>query len=159
MEYIFNTQFPRKQDTSRLLLDEMLTPPPVAKPTIPAKKAQLAAAKRLEKDIRGQRDAAALNSETPEVEKASIPKNGKKRPADCLDTKGGTKKSKKDKNKKAREREADKGPLAVAYQSFMESAKSKGASHKEAMAMWRNSDERERIVMQLSPSERKRRRY
>lgn len=60
-----------------------------------------------------------------------------------------------DKPKKA----ASQGPLAATMKAFIESAKSSGHSHQEALQLWRNSEERASVVNALPESERKRRRY
>ena len=109
------------------------------------KKVQLAAAKRLEKQLRqkGESQEPKVPETKPTVK---VPKGkGKK-------VKG---KAKGDN----REKKAYSGPLTEAMKKFLKEKKEQGVSHREAQQLWMTSDERAAITAPMSDSERKRRRY
>ncbi len=126
--------------------DDSLTPPPVP---FPYKKTQLAAAKRLEKDLKN----CGGNAKQAEKKKA---KTVEKKKAKTVSKKA-SKKEAKEPPKKARKPSA--GPMAEAMGSFVAAAKAEGYSHQESLRLWKLSPERDAIVQGMSESERKRRRY
>lgn len=118
----------------------------------PHSKVQLAAAKRLESQLKGDQPKV---QQKPEVQKkpAKVQKNPakvQKKPA---------KEIKNGKSTKAKKPNAKGGPLASVMADFINNLKSQGYSHKQAQSLWRESSEREAIVSTMSVSERKRRRY
>ena len=58
-----------------------------------------------------------------------------------------------------RKRAPPNGPMTVAFNQFMKEQKERGVGWKDGLAMWKESDERQAIVSQMSAAERKRRRY
>lgn len=121
-----------------------MTPSPVP---LPYKKTQLAAAKRLEKELKQQKSSTPKRSSAPKA-KAEKGKKPKKTPP-----------SKKSPPVPAKKVQATKGPLMDEMNKFVAGAKANGHSHREAMTLWRESEERAQIVNNMSESERKRRRY
>lgn len=121
-----------------------MTPSPVP---LPYKKTQLAAAKRLEKELKQQKSSATKpEARVPKKAKAKVkPNKSKKSPPAPANKVEVTKSS--------------KGPLMDEMNKFVSDAKANGHSHREAMALWRESEERAQIVNSMSESERKRRRY
>lgn len=125
------------------MLDSGLpTPPPIE----PMKKTQLAAAKRLEKELRlakfskGKEEAAKSKKKALKVE---------------AKTKG----PQRVQNQKAEKKDLSGGPMISAMKRFVDQRKAEGTSHHDAQRLWKNSEERRSIVEQMSESERKRRRY
>lgn len=51
------------------------------------------------------------------------------------------------------------GHFQEEYHKFVQEKKSKGASHREALIMWKSSMVRERLLLGLSQGERKKRRF
>ncbi len=127
----------------KLLPPHLDLPTPEDKPIHPYRKTQLAAAKRLERELKtsGSKPAA-----TPKDQKH--PK-GKKT----------TKKGQKKQDKCKKENKGGAGPMAEAMKAFREAAQQRGESYKDAMAKWKGSAERQAIVNGLSYAEQKRRRY
>ena len=110
----------------------------------PMKKTQVAAAKRLQKEL-----AEKTKKEKP------VPKKEKKPEKKTKTTK---KKPQAKKQKKSQDPKST-GPLSLALKAFMAQKKSDGFSHKESLKLWKVSAERMEIVGKMSESERKRRRY
>ena len=122
-----------------------MTPSPVP---LPYKKTQLAAAKRLEKELKQK-----SSSTTKPVILASAPKSKAEK---------GPKKSKKKPpvpKKVEVKKSSSGGPLMDEMNKFLVTMKAQGYSHREAMKLWRESETRAEIVNSMSESERKRRRY
>ena len=117
------------------------TPPPVIRPY---RKTQLAAAKRLEKELQ--------NAKSSDSKKNSTKGKGKAKGNKVDKTKGRSKKVPPKRNH-------GDGPMAAAKNTFMQSMKSEGYSYRECLELWKESEEREAIVQSMSESERKRRRY
>ncbi len=131
---------PKGRLTERFARD--LPSPPKAPE--PYKKSQLAAAKRLEKELKTSRATG------PKIVGKSQDK-GKSKTQD--------KKISKEKKNDNKNKGHDSGPLQDAMSKFMTRVKNQGASHREAQQMWRESRERDAIVGNMSESEKKRRRY
>ena len=127
-----------------------LTPPPVPHPQ---KKAQLAAAKRLEKELRAEKS----KGNKTEVPKKSTESKGKKTeiPKKSTESKGKKTKGNKGDNKPA----PLAGPMQIEMKKFVDGLKANGYGHFQAMDLWKQSKERAKIVNAMSESERKRRRY
>lgn len=124
------------------VLDE--TPPPVIRPY---RKTQLAAAKRLEKELQNAKGSDLKPNSTKGKRKA---KGNKDKKVD---------KTKGDSKKVPPKRNHGNGPMAAAKNTFMQNMKSEGYSYRECLELWKESEEREAIVQSMSESERKRRRY
>ena len=133
--------------SSGLLGHVAITPPNPDLP-VPYRKTQLAAAKRLERELKAgagkERKEPAHTKTTKVVQKKPAVRVQEKKPKDAHG-----------KPKKA----ASQGPLQATMKAFIESAKSSGNSHQEALQLWRNSEERASVVNAMPESERKRRRY
>lgn len=119
---------------------ELPSPP---KAPEPYKKSQLAAAKRLEKELKTSSQTASKTTGESQDSKSKVK----------------AKKTQKEKKTDTKKKAHDSGPLQDAMSKFLTRVKNQGASHKEALQMWRNSRERDAIVGKMSESERKRRRY
>lgn len=121
------------------------TPPKVIQPY---RKTQLAAAKRLEKELQN----AKGRDEKPKSTKGKGKAKGNK-----VDKKI---KGRPDRSKKVPpKRNHGDGPMAAAKNTFIQSMKNEGYSYKECVQLWMESEERDWIVQSMSESERKRRRY
>lgn len=129
------------------------TPPPIPNPL---KKSQLAAAKRLEKELKMAKAEKKEGVEGTEKAKGKKAERDNKKPG----------KGKKDKKSKKQKHETGKktknaanGPMTEAMKEFVQARRGEGVSYRDAMKQWRTSTERASIVDSLSPSEQKRRRY
>ena len=111
----------------------------------PMKKTQVAAAKRLQKEL----------AEKAKKEEKPVPKNAKK-PQKKTKTAKKTPQAKKQKKSKDPK---SSGPLSLAFKEFVAQKKSEGYSYRESQSLWKESAERMEIVVKMSESERKRRRY
>ena len=137
--------------TDRFL--DLDTPPPIPNPL---KKTQLAAAKRLEKELKMAKVEADTGVKKPKTAKGKKAKG---------DSKGKKDKKSSNKNKKKQEtgdpktKKAANGPLTEAMKDFVQARRGEGVSYREAMKQWRTSTERASIVNSFCPSEQKRRRY
>ena len=141
--------------SSGLLGHVAITPPNPDLP-LPYRKTQLAAAKRLERELK-----AGKGKERKEPAHTKTTKVVQKKPAVRVQEKK-TKQEKVTKPKDAHgkpKNAASQGPLQATMKAFIESAKSSGNSHQEALQLWRNSEERASVVNAMPESERKRRRY
>lgn len=130
----------------KLLPPDLEFPTPEGKPVHPYRKTQLAAAKRLERELK----SAGKTGKTP-----AGPTKGQKPPKTIKTVKKNEKKHNKDKKKD----KGGAGPMAEAMKAFREAAQQRGDSYKEAMAKWKTSAERQAIVNGMSYAEQKRRRY
>lgn len=133
------------------------TPPPIPNPL---KKSQLAAAKRLEKELK------MAKTNKPKGVKDTGKTNGKKVGCDKQKPGKGTKEKKGKKQKReigeekdTKTKKATNGPLTEAMKDFVQARRGEGVSYREAMKQWRTSTERASIVNSFCPSEQKRRRY
>eukprot|EP00435_Cladocopium_sp_Y103_P017245 s4632_g4.t1 len=124
--------------------DMEMTPPPIPNPM---KKSQLAAAKRLEKEMK-MADAANKKREGKKPEKKEKTKKKDKKAA-----------SKKKQETEKKPRKPNEGPLAGAMKEYITRRRAEGLSYMEAMKEWGKSKERAEIVDSMSYSEQKRRRY
>ena len=124
------------------------TPPPIPNPL---KKTQLAAAKRLEKELK-----AAGANKGPHGNKSRKTKKEKK-----TKTKAATKDKKEKKQKQEKKpRKPNQGPLAEVMKEYIKSRReAEGLSYQDALKAWGTSSERAAIVDNMSYSEQKRRRY
>ncbi len=126
--------------------------PPIVKPY---RKTQLAAAKRLEKELK-QQSVRKVKKEKCEEQVAM----GKKTETKSKKTEFKSKKGKKTKKpEKKPVKSHSNGPMQAAKKDFMSEAKRQGLSYKESLQAWGESEERFAIVSSMSESERKRRRY
>ena len=117
-------------------------PSPVGKVVHPTRKSQLAASKRLAKEMKAtKKSQPAVPSEKKKVPKAAKSKKSEK-------VKGEGKK-----------RKPSAGPMMVAMADFVKKARAAGSTYKESLAAWKLSEEREAIVKSLPNHEVKRRRY
>eukprot|EP00435_Cladocopium_sp_Y103_P001763 s657_g1.t1 len=141
---------------ARRLLDfsnEVHTPPG-PKVVDPMKKVQLAAAKRLEKQLR--QNGESQEPKVPET-KPTAKVNGKGKNAKGKNAKGKNAKGKAKDDEKPKK--VYSGPLTEAMKKFLKEKKEQGLSHREAQQLWKSSDERSAITGPMSDRERKRRRY
>ena len=122
------------------------TPPPIPNPL---KKSQLAAAKRLEKDMKM---ADAANKKRDEKKAKKQKKQDKK-------DKKAANNGKKNQGKEKKNRKPNEGPLTGAMKEYIQRRRAGGLSYREAMKEWGESSERAEIVNKMSYSEQKRRRY
>lgn len=132
---------------ARRLLDFSYEVPSPEEPKVvePMKKVQLAAAKRLEKQLRQK-----CESKEPKVPET--------KPADTVppQKKAKGKAKAKDENE---EKKAYNGPLTEAMKKFLKEKMEQGFPYREAQQLWKTSAERAAITGQMSDRERKRRRY
>eukprot|EP00438_Fugacium_kawagutii_P030842 Skav210403 [mRNA] locus=scaffold1416:237299:237802:- [translate_table: standard] len=154
-------------------IQDLPTPPCVPHPM---KKAQLAAAKRLEKEMKEkEKNEKKKKTETeperkkprskttdqpdtdtvPETE-SKIKKDKNTKNTDGKKTKTTKKKAMTDGNQK---RAPNNGPLTEAMRSYIQDMRDDGVDYQLALKMWKSSAKRAEIVNKLSPSEQKRRRY
>ena len=127
-------------------------PPPLPQPT---KKLQLAAAKRMEKELAKARKkgkgidylvVAGADSEMPDQ-----PQNGAGR-ATASQPKQKVKAPK-------RKRKPANGPVMDTFKKFMAECKKEGMTHAKGLELWKVSDARAHLIDGTSPAERKRRRF
>ena len=105
------------------------------------RKAQLAASKRLEKELRESKVKPTVKPTSKPGAKADKDTKGKSQP------------------KKPQEKKKYEGPLMKAMADFLQQKKMELFTFREAQGMWKTSSERDAITSTLSESERKRRRY
>jgi len=122
-------------------------PTPDQKTIDPLRKTQLAAAKRLEKELKGAKNKKLEPAGSSQKKKPSSKKTKK------------TKGKESEKGEAGKKRKASDGPMMKAMSEFVKEARAAGSSYKEALSAWKNSKEREAIVMSLPAHEVKRRRY
>ena len=133
--------------------------PPIVQPY---KKAQLSAAKRLEKELKQQavKNVKKEKGGDQRVLDKSKKTDAKGKTTDAKGKKTETKgKKAESKGKKAETKKQSKGPMEEAKKDYMAEAKRQGLSYKDSLWAWSQSEERYNIVSSMSESERKRRRY
>ena len=141
---------------------EEQTPEKVLKPF---RKAQLMATKRLQHQIRNKTDddpGAASQAQAQPSKKPTSSRKPTQKPAKAQKSKKEEKKNAKSKTNtktKTKSKAKGQGPLQEALALFVKARRAEGLTHREIMAMWKESEERAEIVAQLDPSEVKRRRY
>lgn len=127
-------------------------PSPVEKIIHPTKKAQLAASKRLAKEMKGANAKTDSQPAVPSQNK-KVPKSAKRKKSEKA------KVAKSEKAEVAKKRKPSSGPMMVAMADFVKKARADGLTYKESLAAWKISMEREEIVKSLPDHEVKRRRY
>eukprot|EP00435_Cladocopium_sp_Y103_P072096 s863_g39.t1 len=121
-------------------------PSPPQKVVHPTRKSQLAASKRLAKEL-----SKGTAKKTPQPagssqKKPKVPKSAKGKESEKAEVAG-------------KKRKPSAGPMMVAMGEFVKEAKAAGSTYKESLLAWKNSKEREAIVKSLPDHEVKRRRY
>jgi len=142
---------PQTTPPCKLLPPGLDFPTPEGKPVHPYRKTQLAAAKRLERELKSA-DKTGKSKTPPGTTQVTKDQKPPKK----------TKSAKKEEKKRGKDKKKNKGgagPMAEAMQAFREAAQQRGDSYKEAMAKWKVSAERQAIVNGMSYAEQKRRRY
>ena len=123
-------------------LDALDTPPAIPNPL---KKTQLAAAKRLEKEMKAAGDKPKKTKKTEKKTKKNAAAKAKK--------------DKKEKQEK-KPRKPNQGPLTEVMKEYIKGRRqADGLSYRDALKAWGTSSERAEIVNTMSYSEQKRRRY
>ena len=128
----------------------------------PMKKRQQLAAKRLELQLQNRQQAPKVPEQDAEVPAAVKPTSKSKVNSKSKAKSKSKVKSKKDKPKgeKPTRKPAD-GPMAATMKAFLKSTKQKneGIKHVDALKLWMDSEERNKIVEAIPTPERKRRRF
>ena len=131
---------------------------------MPYRKAQMVAEKKLELQLKQQKDkppeTQSDKTKPPPEESTKRPKTPKTaKTTKSTKTTKTTKSAKPAKPSTKKQRKASAGPMQVTMAAFLKAKKEKGFSHRDAVAAWMVSGERRKIVESLGASECKRRRF